>query len=182
MPVALAATLTRIAPIFPVRPILPLAPSAPLLSMLTLACSVAVFWRAAIRRSGPASAGANFSVSAAMPLRSRESRLTVMLPPGGDCVWIRPVATKLVSPRSPTDSRSIASPLGIELEARGDVARVEAGNPGAADVHGQRDFARPLQPQAGQRGLAKADHAVDIELGRAKLAFDARRPIAAGHA
>ena len=86
LPVALAETLTRMAPILPVRPILPLAPSVPLLSMLTLACSVAVFWRTASRRSGPANAGANRSDSAWMPLRSRASRLTVMLPPGDDCV------------------------------------------------------------------------------------------------
>ena len=34
------------------------------------------------------------------------------------------------------------------------------------------------KPQAGQRGFAKADHPVEIEFGRAKLALDARRPVA----
>ena len=157
---------------------MPLAPSAPLLSMLTLACSVAVFWRAASRRSGPASAGANFSVSARMPFRSRASRLTVMLPPGDACVWIRPVATKLgvaeIADRQPFDREA----AGVELEARGDVARVEAGDLGAVDLDRQRDLARPLQAQAGQRGLAKADHAVEIEFGGAQLAVEPRRPVA----
>ena len=87
-----------------------------------------------------------------------------------------------VADRQPLDRES----AGIELEARGDVARVEAGNLGAADLHRQRDFARPLQPQAGQRGLAEAEHAVEIELGGAKLAIETRRPVAGrprvGHA
>ena len=101
-----------------------------------------------------------------------------MLPPGGDCVWIRPVATKLVSPRSPTDSRSIASPLASSLRR---AAMLRASKPAilARPISmRQRDLARPLQPQAGQRGFAEADHAVEIELGRAKLAVDARRPVA----
>ena len=87
-----------------------------------------------------------------------------------------------VADRQPLDRKS----AGIELEARGDVARVEAGDLGAADFHRQRHLARPLQPQAGQRGLAEADHAVEIELGGAKLAVEPRRPIArrpcVGHA
>ena len=134
LPVAVAATLTRMAPALPVRPILPLAASAPLSSMLMLACKVAVCWRVASQRSDGASAGANRSVNAMTPFEiagveidgdAAARRILGLDASAGDEAGVAQVAD-----RQPLDGE----PAGVHLEPRGDIAGVEAGDLGVPDL------------------------------------------------
>jgi hypothetical protein len=177
--VALAVTLTRIAPIFPSDRSCRWRRRAPLLSILTLACSVAVFWRAAILRSGTGQRRCKLFRQRRDAVESRESRLTVMLPPGGDCVWIRPVARSSYRP----DHRSTAVDRArrIELETR---AMLRASKPAILArpmSHGHAILPGRSSPRPTVRTSLKPITAVDIELGRAKLRLQPGRRSPAGH-
>ena len=128
-----------------------------------------------MRRSGSASIGANLSASAMTALSSRASRSTAMLPPGVAVVSMRPLRLERriaeICDRQPLDLDA----AGVELQLRRRVARLEPGDARAADLEPQRDLARPLQPQSGERAVGETEQRVEIDLTGLQIGIEPRR-------
>ena len=147
--------------------------------MVKCACSLAGAIAGAPPRNACAVSGAKRASSAITGVMSGASRSTRMLPCGdGAAVTMRPLAEKAAPPRSATESRSICNPSPSTLQSRAGIARLEAGDGGAADIGGDRHVVRPLDIGAGEQRVAKAERGVDIELGRVERGIELGRMLA----
>ncbi len=135
-------------------------------SRLTVARSFAVLSRAAMRRSGSASIGANFSASAMTALSSRASRSTAMLPPGVAVVSMRPLASIVALPKSATDRRSIWMPPASNFTR---AALLRASKPAirARPTSSASAISRgALHPDPGERAVGETEQGIEIDLAR----------------
>ena len=81
-----------------------------------------------------------------------------------------------IGDRQAVDLQAVA----IDFYSCARVARIDAGDGGAADIGGDRHVVRPLDLGAGEQRLAEAERGVDIEFGRVELGVELGRALAGG--